>query len=172
MLKQDYKNILIEINNECNFYKSPILKPDRVHELISLAKEQRLDDKTLIVATSYGGGFLPSTEVLKASDFVLLHGNGVEDPARIAEMVRQTRELEGFTPMPIVFNEDDHFDFDKDTNNFLAALSEGASWGYFDYRFEGEDFDEGYQSMPCNWGISSERKKGFFGLVKLMTIEG
>ena len=31
----------------------------------------------------------------------------------------------------------------------------------FDYRMEGEGFDEGYQSVPVNWGISSERKKGF-----------
>lgn len=169
LLKQDYRNILVEINNECTYHKTPIFMPERVHELISLAKEQTLEGRSLLIGTSYGGGFLPSSEVTKASDFILLHGNSVHDPERIAEMVRQTKEIEGYRPMPIVFNEDDHFDFDKPHNNFLAAVSEGASWGYFDYRFEGEDFDEGYQSVPCNWSISSERKKGFFDLVKKMT---
>ena len=32
-----------------------------------------------------------------------------------------------------------------------------------------EGFAEGYQSVPVDWGISSERKKGFFGLVKEVT---
>jgi hypothetical protein len=33
----------------------------------------------------------------------------------------------------------------------------------------GEGFDEGYQSMPVNWTISSERKRGFFGLLAKIT---
>ena len=63
------------------------------------------------------------------------------------------------------FNEDDHFDFEKPRNNFVAAIGEFASWGYFDYRMKGEGFDEGYQSVPVNWKTSSERKKGFFKLL-------
>ena len=34
---------------------------------------------------------------------------------------------------------------------------------------QGEGFDEGYQSVPVNWGISSARKRGFFGLLGEMT---
>jgi hypothetical protein len=64
--------------------------------------------------------------------------------------------------MPILFNEDDHFDFDKPDYNFKSAIMEYASWGYFDYRMDGEGFDDGYQSVPVNWGISSPRKKAFF----------
>jgi hypothetical protein len=93
----------------------------------------------------------------------------VSNPDRIVEMVRQTRALPSFTPKPVVFNEDDHFDFDKPWNNFVAATSVHASWGYFDYRQRGEGFDEGYQSVPVNWGISSARKRGFFGLLREMT---
>ncbi len=48
-------------------------------------------------------------------------------------------------------------------------MPSGSSWGYFDYRMAGEGFDEGYQSVPVNWGISSARKRGFFSLVKEMT---
>jgi hypothetical protein len=46
-----------------------------------------------------------------------------------------------------------------------VAISEHASWGYFDYRMKGEGFDEGYQSVPVNWAVSSERKRGFFELL-------
>ena len=77
-------------------------------------------------------------------------------------MVRKTRQVEGYRPMPILFNEDDHFDFDQPMNNMVAAISEYVGWGYFDYRMQGEGFDEGYQSVPVNWGISSERKTGLF----------
>ena len=40
-----------------------------------------------------------------------MHGNGVKDPNRISEMVRQARAVPGYTPKPILFNEDDHFQF-------------------------------------------------------------
>jgi hypothetical protein len=86
-------------------------------------------------------------------------------------MVRQTRQVDGYRPMPILFNEDDHFDFDRPQNNFTAAVAEYASWGYFDYRMKGEGFDEGYQSVPVNWRISSARKQGFFGLLSTITRE-
>jgi hypothetical protein len=107
--------------------------------------------------------------VVQASDFLLIHGNGVSDPAKIAEMVRETRQVESYRPMPILFNEDDHLHFDAPVNNFAAAIGEYASWGYFDYRMKGEGFDQGYQSVPVNWGISSERKRGFFTLLKSIT---
>ena len=70
---------------------------------------------------------------------------------------------------PILFNEDDHFDFDADDNNMLAAIDRYAGWGYFDYRMAGEGYDEGYQNVPVNWSISSERKRGFFGLLAEIT---
>ena len=86
--------------------------------------------------------------------------------------MRQTRAVPGYRPMPILFNEDDHFDFDKPLNNFTAAIAGRASWGYFDFRMKGEGFDEGYQSVPVNWKISSERKRGFFKLLSEITGEG
>jgi hypothetical protein len=168
-----YSNVLIEINNECNVrYDHAILQPGRVHELIRRAKERSGARKfPLLVGTSYGGNMVPKPNVVKASDFLLLHGNGVNDQARIGEMVRQTRKVEGYRPMPVLFNEDDHFNFDKPANNFAAAVAEYASWGYFDYRMRGEGFDEGYQSVPVNWKTSSARKRGFFKLLSHMTGE-
>jgi hypothetical protein len=170
VLEKGYRNVLIEINNECNVrYDHAILQPARVHELIARAKAVTRGGRRLLVSTSYGGNTLPGEAVLAASDFVLLHGNGVSNPDRIAEMVRQTRQLAAYTPKPIVFNEDDHYDFEKPWNNFVAAVSEHASWGFFDFRRQGEGFEEGYQSVPVNWGISSARKRGFFGLLREMT---
>jgi len=69
--------------------------------------------------------------------------------------------------MPILFNEDDHFDFDKPSNNMIEAVRAYASWGYFDPG--ASDYVDGYQCPPVNWSINTERKKAFFGLLKEMT---
>ncbi len=168
---QGYTNVVIEIDNECNVkkYEHEILKPARVHELIVRAKEHTRDGRRLLVSTSYGGGKVPEPNVVETADFLLLHGNGVSDPNRIRQMVDQTREVTGYRGQPILFNEDDHFKFDEDDNNFVAAISRGAGWGYFDFRMKDEGYDEGYQSVPVNWGLSSARKRGFYGLLKEMT---
>jgi len=169
LLRKGYRNILVEIANESNNkkYEQPLIQAPRVHELIELA--QQVGRRTFPVSVSFNGASIPPQNVVAVADYLLLHGNGVPDPDRIARMVRQTREVAGYKPMPILFNEDDHFDFDKPRNNFIAAVSEYASWGYFDFRMKGEGFDEGYQSVPVNWGISSARKRGFFTLLKEMT---
>jgi hypothetical protein len=169
LLERGYRNVLVEVNNECNVraYDHEILKPERVHELIELAKGVTRGGQRLLVGTSYGGGAVPRPNVVRASDFLLLHGNGVKDPNRISEMVRQTRQVEGYRTMPVLFNEDDHFDFDKPVNNMMAAIGEYASWGYFDPG--NSDYSDGYQCPPVNWGINTERKTGFFELAKEVT---
>ncbi len=173
LLERDSQNVLVEVNNECNVkaYDHDILKPARIHELIDRVRNVEKNGRRLLVGTSYGGGSVPMENVVRASDFLLLHGNGENEPTRIAEMVRQTREVRGFRPMPILFNEDDHFEFDQKSNNFLSAIGEYASWGYFDYRMKDEGFDDGYQSVPVNWGISSIRKQAFFELLSEITGE-
>lgn len=171
VLDGGWRNVIVEVNNECNVrYDHEILKPARVHELIERVKAARAPDgRRLLVSTSYGGNTVPKENVVRAADFLLLHGNGVGDPRRIAEMVRQTRQVDGYTPKPILFNEDDHFDFDAATNNFTASLAERAGWGYFDFRMKGEGYADGYQSVPVDWTISSPRKAGFFRLLAEIT---
>jgi hypothetical protein len=170
LLQGGWTNVLVEVNNECDVrYDHPILQPKRVHELIERVARTTHNGRHLLVSTSYGGGQIPRENVVKAADFLLIHGNGVSKPARIAEMVRQTRAVSGYTPKPILFNEDDHFAFDKPENNFVAALSEHASWGYFDFRMKGEGIAEGYQSVPVQWGLSSDRKRAFFRLLSEIT---
>lgn len=170
VLNRGYRNVLIEVNNECNVrYDHAILKPDRIHELIDRVKSTNKYGRRLLVGTSYGGGKVPEENVVSTSDFLLIHGNGVTEPDRIAQMVIRTRQVPGYRPMPILFNEDDHFEFEKPKNNFTAAVGEYASWGYFDFRMQGEGFADGYQSVPVDWGINSPRKKGFFKLLAEIT---
>jgi hypothetical protein len=170
VLDKGYANVLVEVNNECDgAYDHEVLRPARGHELIARVRAVTRGGKRLLASTSYQGGRIPSAAVVAELDFVLLHGNGVREPDRIEAMVRETRQVPGYSGQPIVFNEDDHFDFDKPRNNFVAATAARASWGFFDYRMKGEGFDEGYQSIPANWGISSVRKKGFFDLLARIT---
>jgi len=171
LLNGGWRNVLVEVNNETNVkaYDHEILRPARVHELIGRVRETERDGRRLLVGTSYGGGAIPQENVVRASDFLLIHGNGVKDPARITQMVRQTRAVPGHRPMPILFNEDDHENFDQPANNFAAAVAEHVSWGWFDYRRKGESLENGYQSPPVNWGISSDRKRAFFDYLAEIT---
>jgi hypothetical protein len=171
LLDHRWRNVLVEINNECNVsYDHAILRPGRVHELIERVQRTAAPTgRRLLVSTSYGGGTIPKENVARVADYLLLHGNGVSDPDDIAGMVRQTRQVPGYRGQPILFNEDDHFDFDRPRNHCVAAIGEHASWGYFDYRMKGEGFDDGYQSVPVNWGLSSPRKRGFFDLLAEIT---
>jgi len=179
VLNKDYGNVLIEVNNECDIntirtysgdpYNHAILDVKRVHELINLVKSREKNGKRLLVSTSFKGGAVPTDNVLGVADFVLVHGNGVAKPEQITELIKNVREKRAYKKNPIVINEDDHFDFDKPFNHFIAATKEHASWGFFDYRMKDEKFEDGYQSIPVDWGINSKRKKGFFELLKKMT---
>ena len=176
LCQKAYTNVLVEVANEVDNrkYDHHIIMPPRCHELIRLI-QQRSNGRVntpasrLLASASMCGGVIPPENIVEASDFLLLHGNGVDGPDRIREMVDQSRRLPGYRGQPILFNEDDHFDFAAADNNMLAAISRYAGWGYFDFRMEGEGYDQGYQSVPVNWGISSPRKRGFFDLLAKIT---
>ncbi len=170
LLKRGWRNVMVEVDNECDIgFRHEILGPKRVAELIERVRSKQVKGRHLLAGTSYIGGAIPSEAVVRASDFLLLHGNGVSNPEDIAAMVRKTRAVPGYTAKPILFNEDDHYSFDQPENNMTAAISEHASWGFFDYRMKGEGFEDGYQSVPVDWGISSARKRGFFNLLAEIT---
>ena len=177
LLERNWTNTILEINNECDVrnYEHAILGPERVHELIELAKGVTHEGRRLLVGTSYRGRSVPGDKVIAVSDLALLHGNGVTDPAYIGEMVERTQALPSYRPMPIVFNEDDHFDFDQPIHNMSITIDHYASWGFFD---PGEgaggsaargDYVNGYQLVPVNWGISTPRKRAFFDAVREIT---
>ncbi|MGB5369393.1 MAG: hypothetical protein WBN18_03105 [Flavobacteriaceae bacterium] len=170
LLEKDYRNILVEVNNECDIeYDHEILQPERVHELIARVQKIKKNGFGLLAGTSYGGGRIPKPNVVRQSDFILLHGNGVKDPRKIGEMVTMTRAVSGYDGQPILFNEDDHYDFDNADNNMVSAVKAYASWGFFDFRRNDEGLENGFQSVPVDWGITSKRKRDFFDLVKMIT---
>ena len=170
LLDHGWRNVMVEIDNECDVgFHHAILKPDRVNELIARVKAMHKRGRRLLVSASFRGGAIPVESVVRVADFLLLHGNGVMRQEKIAEMVRKTRAVPGYTAKPILFNEDDHFNFDQPENNMTTAIAEHASWGYFDYRMKGESFQDGFQSVPADWTISSVRKKAFFRLLSEVT---
>ncbi|MEM1109500.1 MAG: hypothetical protein AAGH99_12510 [Planctomycetota bacterium] len=174
------RNVMIEVGNEVDldlvltdkrFYEQLNIRVDRGDELIQRIQQRsagKVDNPAgrLLVSTSQCGQQTLHPQIAGVADFILLHGNGVNEPARIIKQVEDSRKVAGYRGQPIVYNEDDHFDFDKEENNLAAAVAAGASWGYFDYRMKGEGDEQGYQSVPTDWSISSERKRGFFGALK------
>ncbi|MFN7924307.1 MAG: hypothetical protein U0Q16_29665 [Bryobacteraceae bacterium] len=169
VLRHGYRNVIVDLVNECDnrSYDRPELQAANLHELIEHAKSIQVKGRRLLVGTSFNGGRIPLPKIVEVSDFVLLHGNGVKDPNRIAEMVKTVRAMPVWKPKPVLFNEDDHFDFDRPVNNMRKAIESYAGWGYFD---PGKgDYSDGYQSMPVKWSINSERKKAFFAFLKEVT---
>ena len=75
---------------------------------------------------------------------------------QIRSMVRKIRGAPDYRGQPIMFNEDDHFEFDRADNNFMAAVGEGASWGLFDYRLRGRARNAAFRACP--WTGASTRR--------------
>ena len=179
VLEKGYTNVIIEINNECSVraYDHEILECHRVRELISLARDIELGGRSLYVTTSLAGGGVPPPSIVEVSDYILLHGNGVRDPMRMRQMIEQVRQMAEYRPMPIVNNEDDQTwrvaeqGWGEKGNNFTECVTNYASWGYFDFRLQEEhhDYNLGFQSIPVNWQISSDRKRDFFDLLAAIT---
>ena len=171
LLDGGWRNLLVEVNNETNpTYNPPILRPGRVHELIARVRETKAaDGRRLLVGTSFPVSVMPTAATVRASDFVLLHGNSLPSAEKLVARIRATRALDSSRVIPILVNEDDHNDFDSADGRLASCVAEHVSWGWFDYRRPGESFDEGYQSVPVNWGLSSARKRGFFAKVAEVT---
>ena len=179
VLEKGYTNVVVEINNECSVraYDHDILKCDRVHELIYSAKQLQVDGRSLYVSTSLAGGHVPTDNIVEASDFILIHGNGVQNHARITEISKEVRRKSVYRPMPLVNNEDDipwrnpDQGWGETGNNFVTSVKSHTGWGYFDFRLPDErhEYNQGFQSIPVNWQISSQRKRDFFRLLADIT---
>ncbi len=185
LLDSGYENLLIEINNECDIphYKHAILGPQRVHELIALSKSLMTTERAIPVATSFAGGAyhmrhdgvldlndfegmetgIPTEAALEVSDFALVHTNE-QNMANTRRVVHRIRERAAFQarPMPVVINEDS-----VSVTNLFAGVEVYAPWGYYD---QGQNnYHDGYQSVPVNWGINTPNKRAFFDAVAEVT---
>jgi hypothetical protein len=167
LLDREYTHVLLEVNNECDSpeYDHDVLRPERVAELVERAAAIERDGFRYPVSTSFSGGVVPTDDVLAASDYALVHGNGI-DPDWMRELVAEVRDSPAYEEMPVVCNEDDYFCFGSDCN-FDAAIESRTSWGYFD---PGEnDYWHGYQSPPVRWEPNTARKRAFFGYLEGVT---
>ena len=171
-----YTHVLIEVANEADIqsWEQEIIKPARSHELVARVQSRskgrvKTPAGRLLVSTSFATPAPIPERLLQTADYVLYHGNGLATPQAVHTRARQIRATSGYRGQPLLINEDDHFDFDKPENNLLAAVEEYSGWGYFDYRQIRERFEDGYQSLPVDWGINSARKKAFFSLLAQVT---
>jgi hypothetical protein len=177
ILDRGYRNVLVEVNNECNIaYDHDILRPARVPELIQLVQRRTRDGRRLLASTSFGGTDSggprdhPDTPVTRGvagqADYLLIHGNGPNDPSLIARCIAATRGLAGRV-VPVLVNEDPNFHFQEPRNHLIASVEAHAGWGYYE---QGQNnYQDGFQSPPVNWGINTANKKQFFELVKTIT---
>jgi hypothetical protein len=157
-----YKNVLVELANEINipknqFQRYPALTGSGI--VTSIKRIQARSDGKLKVSVSYTGGVLPSASITSAVNFIILHGNG-RTVDRIKTMVRTVKASTAYRakPTPIVFNEDS-----TKLANMTAAITNGASWGYYDQG--SNNYRDGYQAPPVNWGINTTSKTAFFNEV-------
>lgn len=194
VLDSGLENVLVEINNECDvpLYEHEILTPRRVHELIARVKGRTRHGRRLLVSASVTNwafreragipmarlaqetanvddefmkkmGKIPVEAVQDASDFILFHTNGLDAQGteKIIKVIKQTSGFKA-NPRPLCINEDSTI-----VENMDAAFPHYVPWGYYD---QGKNnYRDGFQSPPVNWGLSTPEKQKFFSRVAEIT---
>lgn len=159
-----HRNVLIEINNETSVrgYSHPLLQPDGIYELVTLAKQEA--GKEFPVSMSWSGGIMPrgskGDRALRLVDYVMIHTNG-RTPEQVHEDIQAQRRWTGYD-RPLLINEDG-----VSTFNLHAAVQERVGWGYYDQGWS--NYRDGFQSPPVNWRISTPVKWLFFEQVAKLT---
>lgn len=133
-----YGNVIVDVANEYNidlFADHALVNdPEGMASLIGLA---RCESGNMPVGSSGGGGMMDE-EVVRASDVILIHGNGLSR-GKYYDFVKR---IKACAPgKPIVCNEDSPCCTRVD-----VSLSAGVSWGYYNNYTK--------QIPPCNYGIS------------------
>jgi hypothetical protein len=169
VLESGWGNVVLDLVNECNIprYTHACLTAPQVPDLIRRARAIEIAGRRLLTGTSFAVISPPTPEVVDCSDIVYLHGNEVDDPGQIAAMVDAVRSMPAYRGQPIVFNEDDHFNFGAERNNMTSALRSHSSWGFFDPGHN--DYHDGFQSVPVRWEISTALKKEFFDAIRSLS---
>lgn len=183
LLETGHRNLLLDVANEANaFWKLEPFHPDNAHQLIRTAKSCTLDGRRLLVGCSTAGGEqLPTDAWLAEEDITFPHGNGL-DAAGLTAKLRRLRERPGFQrrPRPICINEDG-----IETANLDVAVAEHCSWGLYHQGY-GSDYQDrtdwkahpreprvedlsGFQTLPVNWTLNTERKRQIFARIAEIT---
>ncbi len=140
---QKYTNVMIEIGNEHNAFKShPIaLEDEGMAVLINIAKEA---SGGMPVGSSLVGGYY-NEQVTKVSDVILIHGNNCSRQ-KFYNLIQKVREIS--PGKPVVCNEDS-----QSIGNMEVAFNLHASWGYYNNLTK--------QEPPVKWGVLNGEDKFF-----------
>ena len=174
LLNTSYKNIMIDIANECNGkgYPGTILSPNNGSMANTIKYVKNKLGTRFMVGTSFTGGAIPPNDIIDASDIILLHGNG-QSPQKITEMVNKTRSSDGYKTKskPILFTEDWNTDTLSSSNNMKSAIEMHASWGFMTTcnSTDSGDYIRFYQCPPVAWDLDTDIKKNFFHAVQNYT---
>jgi len=183
LLQTGYRNILVDVKNEFRDGDG-LVQSQNIHQLIELVQQTTSGGRRLLASSSiHPENFLPKGKWQQLQDFYMPHGNSVwADELR--QQLQRIKKSEPYlaNPRPLLMNEDSvHLD------SLDAAFDEYASWGYysqgygcggwkhgrFDWPAQDREADyndlSGYQTVPVNWGINTERKREFFARVQTIT---
>lgn len=190
LLETGRENILVEIANEIDvpLFHHDVLTPARVSELIQRAKSITKNGRRLLTSASFT--WLPLGrdagieldldpdsfeffakmadarvgDIIGASDFILFHTNGLEaEQTGLAIDAVQRHPAVTARAVPLLINEDG-----TSPASLEVSASKGIGWGYYD-QGRANDYVEGFQSPPVNWGLSTAHKRTFFSRVKEIT---
>jgi hypothetical protein len=102
-------------------------------------------------------------DLFRVSDYLLLHTNmlDAENARAVIDAVERHPEVSARL-RPLCINEDG-----TATANLDVAARSGVGWGYYDQGRN--DYLDGFQSPPVNWGLSTDSKRAFFARVKEIT---
>lgn len=139
-----YTNVIVEIANEHNvgnFKKHPIVyEPEGVVSLIDIARKET----GMLVACS-GVGNYGNEDISKASDVVLIHGNGCTRQ----HLYNLIRKVKAWCPdKPIVCNEDSQC-----FGQLEVTYKTHTSWGYYNNLTK--------QEPPANWSVTKGEDRFF-----------
>ncbi len=143
--EKQYSNIIIEIANEQNidgFKGSPIIfEPQGMVALMDIAKAYAGD---IPIGCSGGGAFV-NEEICKASDVVLIHGNG-QSRSALYNMIKKAMKFS--KDKPIVINEDS-----PAVGQLKVCEELKVSWGYYNNMTK--------QEVPTYWEITKGEDEYF-----------
>ncbi|WP_372794164.1 hypothetical protein [Pontiella sp.] len=143
--ERGYTNVMIEVANEMDvgpFKAHPLIfHPEGMASLVDLAREA---SGGLPVGCSGTGGYL-SREVAEASDFILVHGNGLTRQ-QYYNMIQTVRSWN--LSKPILCNEDS-----QAIGNMLVSMELGVSWGYYNNLTK--------QEPPADWSVTRGEDRFF-----------
>jgi hypothetical protein len=158
------RNVLIEIANEISptMYTHPSLQPDRVADLVRLAQDTV--SHQIPVSFSWVGdppeNGSKAAQALAMVDYIMFHTNR-QSPDGVLDRIHAYRRSAG-DARPLLVNEDGISSF-----NLQAATREHVGWGYYDQGLN--NYRDGFQSPPVNWGINTLAKWLFFDQVARLT---